>query len=68
LALLRRMRSEWGPLCGGEVVEELPAGWLAWMRASWLPVQGRTVSQPRNRFAQSEGRMPGDRCIGVAFS
>ena len=50
-----------GPLCSGEVVEELPEGWLAGMRASWLSVQGWTVSQPRNRFAQSEGRS------GVAF-
>ena len=57
-----------GPLCSGEVVEELPAGWLAGMRASRLSVQGCTVSQPRNRFAQSEGRSPETAASGWPFS
>ena len=56
-----------GPLCSGAAAETRPAGWLARMRASWLPVHGWTVSQPRSRCAKSQGRMPGDRCIGVAF-
>ena len=64
-----------GPLFSGAAAETRPAepapdsirGWLARMRASWLPVHGWTVSQPRSRCAKSQGRMPGDRCIGVAF-
>ena len=31
------------------------------MRASSLPVQGRTVSEPRSALAESPGRTPGDR-------
>ena len=56
-----------GPLCSGAAAETRPVGWLAWMRASWLPVHGWTVSQPRSRCAKSQGRMPGDHRFGVVF-
>jgi len=43
------------------------AGWPAWMRASFPPVQGCAVGKPRNPPAHPEGRMPGGRAIGVSF-
>ena len=38
------------------------------MRGRSLHVHGRTFSEPRSGLAHSEGRMPGERGAGVAFS
>ncbi len=38
-----------------------------WIAPSLASVQGWTVDKPRSRFANSEGRMPGERRFGVAF-
>ncbi len=45
-----------------------PGGWAQWIAPSLASVQGWTVDKPRSRFADSQGRMPVERRLGVAFS
>ena len=64
---LRRMRSNGPPERRRSGVGK-PTGWAQWIAPSLASVQGWTVDKPRSRFADSEGRKPGERRFGVAFS
>ena len=67
LASARGMRVTWGP-CVAASVRRKGRRLARTMRASSLHVHGRAFSEPRSTLAHSQGRMPGERHTGVAFS
>jgi hypothetical protein len=62
-----RMPPKWGP-CGAASARRKGRRLARTMRASSLYVQGCAYNEPRSTLAHSEGRMPGERRTGVAFS
>ncbi len=66
--LLRQaMPPQWGP-CGAASGRRKARRVARTMRASSLRAHGCVLSEPRSTLAKSQGRMPGDRSTGVAFS
>ena len=67
LSLLRRMRSEWGPYAAAKWRRIGPQGGSQGCEPVGCQYRDVLSGNLRSRVAQSQGRMPGDRCIGVAF-
>jgi hypothetical protein len=67
LALLRRKRSEWVPFVAAAWRRESPQGGSQGCEPVRCQHTEVLSANLRRRAAKSQGRMPGDRCIGVAF-
>ncbi len=66
-SLLRTMRSDRGPYVAATWRRESPQGGREGSRPVRCQHTDVLSANLRSRVAQSQGRMPGDRCIGVAF-
>ncbi len=64
---LRTMRSEWAPYVAATWRRDSPQGGRKGLRPVRRQSRDGLSANPWSRVAQSEGRMPEDRCIGVAF-
>jgi len=67
LSLLRGKRSEWGPFVAAVRRRESPQGGSQGCEPVGCQARDGLSVNLRSRAAKSQGRMPGDRCIGVAF-